>query len=93
MFVENRADGFDARVRKHIYGFREGLQISKKNPLIETVIKQYLMIVEVEGEILTFAINRDFQCINAVIKILLFVFLIFMFSFSVMLVVYYIPIR
>ena len=30
MFVANRADGFDARVRKHIYGFREGLQISKK---------------------------------------------------------------
>ena len=37
MFVENRTDGFDARVRKLVYGFRERLDISD-NPLIETVI-------------------------------------------------------
>ena len=37
MFVENRTDGFDARVRKLVYGFRERLDISD-NSLIETVI-------------------------------------------------------
>ena len=37
MFVENRTDGFDARVRKLVYGFRERLQISA-NSLIETII-------------------------------------------------------
>ena len=37
MFVENRTDGFDARVRKLVYGFRERLDISD-NPIIETVI-------------------------------------------------------
>ena len=38
MFAENRTDGFDARVRKLVYGFRERLDISE-NSLIETVIK------------------------------------------------------
>ena len=37
MFVENRTDGLDARVRKLVYGFRERLDISD-NFLIETVI-------------------------------------------------------
>ena len=37
MFVENRTDGFDALVRKLVYGFRERLDISD-NSLIETVI-------------------------------------------------------
>ena len=37
MFVENRTDGFDARICKLVYGFRERLQISE-NSLIETVI-------------------------------------------------------
>ena len=37
MFVENRTDGFDARIRKLVYGFRERLQISE-NSLIETII-------------------------------------------------------
>ena len=37
MFVENRTDGFDARLRKLIYGFRERLDISDKS-LIETLI-------------------------------------------------------
>ena len=37
MFVKNRTDGFDARIRKLVYGFRERLQISE-NSLIETVI-------------------------------------------------------
>ena len=34
MFVENGTDGFDARIRKLVYGFRERLQISV-NALIE----------------------------------------------------------
>ena len=38
MLVENRTDGFDARVRKLVYGFRERLDISD-NSLIETVNK------------------------------------------------------
>ena len=37
MFVANRTDGFNARVRKLVYGFRERLDISD-NSLIETVI-------------------------------------------------------
>ena len=37
MFVENRTDGFDARIRKLVYGFRERLQISE-NSLIETIM-------------------------------------------------------
>ena len=37
MFVENRTDGLDARVRKLVYGFRERLDISD-NFLIEIVI-------------------------------------------------------
>ena len=37
MFAENRTDGFDARINKLVYGFRERLQISE-NSLIETVI-------------------------------------------------------
>ena len=37
MFIENRTDGFDARIRKLVYGFRERLQISE-NSLIDTVI-------------------------------------------------------
>ena len=37
MYVENRTDGFDARVRKLVYGFRERLDISD-NSVIETVI-------------------------------------------------------
>ena len=37
MFVENRTDGFDARIRKLVYGFREILQISE-NSFIETII-------------------------------------------------------
>ena len=37
MFVENTTDGFDARVRKLVYGFRARLDISD-NSLIETVI-------------------------------------------------------
>ena len=37
MFVENRIDDFDARVRKLIYGLRERLHISD-NSLVETVI-------------------------------------------------------
>ena len=37
MFVEYRSDGFDARIRKLLYGFRERLQIAE-NSLIEIVI-------------------------------------------------------
>ena len=37
MFVENRIDGFDARVRRLVYGFRERLEESE-NPLIETIM-------------------------------------------------------
>ena len=37
MFVENRTGGFNARLRKLVYGFRERLDISD-NSLIETVI-------------------------------------------------------
>ena len=37
MFVENITDGFDARVRKLVYGFRVRLNISDHS-LIETVI-------------------------------------------------------
>ena len=37
MFVENRTDGFDARVRQLVYSFRERQDISDKS-LIETVI-------------------------------------------------------
>ena len=37
MFVENTTDGFDARARKLVYGFRERLDMSE-NSLIETVI-------------------------------------------------------
>ena len=37
MFVENRTDGFDTRVRKLVYGFRERLDISD-NSLIEIVV-------------------------------------------------------
>ena len=36
MFIENGTDGFDAHIRKLVYGFRERLQISE-NSLIETV--------------------------------------------------------
>ena len=37
MFVENRTDGFNARICKLVHGFRERLQISE-NSLIKTVI-------------------------------------------------------
>ena len=37
MIVENRTDGFDAHIRKHVNGFRERLQIFE-NSLTETVI-------------------------------------------------------
>ena len=35
MYVENRTDGFDANVRKLVYGFRERLDISE-NSFIKT---------------------------------------------------------
>ena len=74
MFVENRTDGFDARIRKLVYDFRERLQISE-NSLIVNYHKQFsvafLKIVKFVGEVLIFAINHDFKCTNAVIKTML----------------------
>ena len=76
MYVENRTDGFDARIRKLVYGFRESMT--------------FLKSVEVVGEILIFAINHDFQCTNSVIKIMLCVFLVSVFFlYFVMLCIMY----
>ena len=86
MFVDNRTNGFDARIRKLVYGSREKLQIYE-NSLIENV-KQFsvafLKIADFVSEVLIFAIN-DFQCTNAVIKIMLISFLTFVYHISVML--------
>ena len=40
MFVEDRTDGFDARVQKPVYGFRKRLNISDDS-IIETVVNHY----------------------------------------------------
>ena len=49
----------------------------------------FFKIVEFVGEVLIFAINHDFQCTNATIKILLCSFRTFAFSYSVMLCIMY----
>ena len=84
MFVENKTDGFDASICKLVYGFRERLQISE-NSLIETVQNSSAWrssrLLKFFGEVLIFAINHDFQCTNAVIKIMVCFFLHLFFIF------------
>ena len=82
MFVENRTDGFDARIRKLVYGFRERLANFWKFPYWnyhKQFSVAFLKIVEFVGEVLIFAINHDFKCTNAAIKTMLCFFIYFVY--------------